>query len=498
MLCTFTSRLLGIVRARVIGSAFGSGEVGDVINFTYNIPNNFRKLFAEGAMSSSYIPEFSKEIGEGRKRDVDLLMSQLFTWQFCIFLLLDLLAFAFGPELIAFFSNFNEAQVSLGGRLLPFFMVFLTAISLGTIFSGILQCHGQFFASSFAPLIFSVTAIGGILLFHRRLGPMAMGWSVMAGGAFQLIFWYLWIRHLGYRIRPRFRFKGTAFPAVLKNWVTVVSASLVQVCGQQVSYTLASHLEESSVTAYSNATIFWQTPYGIFFTAIATVYFPLMSQAWGRGDLYTLRNEVDKGLSYLATLLVPSAILIFTLSRECVSSLLQTGAFTMEAAMLTASLVRIFLCGMLFVAWYGYLQRFCYSTGRYHLALRISFLTSVLDVIFSFLLVFLGLKVQALALSTLFAYPISLLVTVWYMRDVWRPGKALLKDLSKVLVANIPLLLVCLAYRCLHVTFWQTGSTLKNILITGVLGISGVLVCLASYTLFHIPFLSLLRGRKRS
>ena len=78
-------------------------------------------------------------------------------------------------------------------------------------------------------------------------------------------------------------------------------ASIIQIIGQQVSYSFASMLPSGSVTAFSNATIFWQTPYGIFFTAISTVYFPLMSQAWAKQEKNQLRNEVGRGLEYLAT-----------------------------------------------------------------------------------------------------------------------------------------------------------------------------------------------------
>lgn len=55
MLSTLASRLLGVVRTRVLAQVFGSGSTADVINFTFNIPNNFRKLFGEGAANSALI-----------------------------------------------------------------------------------------------------------------------------------------------------------------------------------------------------------------------------------------------------------------------------------------------------------------------------------------------------------------------------------------------------------------------------------------------------------
>ncbi|MDD7201358.1 MAG: murein biosynthesis integral membrane protein MurJ [Sphaerochaetaceae bacterium] len=498
MLCTMASRLLGIVRARVIATAFGSGAVGDVVNFTYNIPNNFRKLFAEGAMSSAFIPEFSKEIGEGKRDDASTLMDLLFTWQLVLFVILDLLSIRYGNLLIAFFSDFSCEQVALGARLLPFFMVFLTAISLGTIFSGMLQVHGQFFASSFAPLIFSVTAIVGISLFHGKLGPMSMAYSVMLGGIFQLGFWYLWLRHIGYRLRLRLRFHGDAFPTVIRHWLAVLCSSLLQVVGQQVSYTLASHLEQGSVTAFSNATIFWQTPYGIFFTAISTVYFPLMSQSYARHDNQLLARQVGTGLEYLATLLVPSTILLYCFSDSAVSSVLQSGAFTLQASLVTAFVVRVFSLGMVAVAWYGFLQRFCYSAGRYRAALALSVLQTVLDVAISVCGIHFGLGILSLPLANDLSFLCSLVAVLWVMRDIYQihHDLRLWKALAKVVAANIPVLMYCLFFRGLRLTYWQAGSSLRSFLTTCLYGMIGVAVVLASYSLFRIPFMASFRKKE--
>ena len=72
MICTFLSRILGFVKASAIGAVFGAGGQADVIHLIFNIPNNMRKLLAEGALSTAFIPELSREItadpdGKGAK-----------------------------------------------------------------------------------------------------------------------------------------------------------------------------------------------------------------------------------------------------------------------------------------------------------------------------------------------------------------------------------------------------------------------------------------------
>ena len=60
MVSTFASRLLGFVRIAVIGAVFGASGQADVLNLVFNIPNNLRKLLAEGALSSAFVPVLSR------------------------------------------------------------------------------------------------------------------------------------------------------------------------------------------------------------------------------------------------------------------------------------------------------------------------------------------------------------------------------------------------------------------------------------------------------
>jgi len=495
MLLTMASRLLGIVKAKVIGSVFGSGATADVINFTYNIPNNFRKLFAEGAMSSAYVPVFSKQIGEGKKDEANILLDLLFSWQVILFAILVIFTVFFGDDVIAAFSDFGTSEIRLGGALLPFFMAFLGEISLATVFNSLLQCHRHFFEASFSPLLFSVVVIFGIVYGKT---PMAMAYSVVGGGLLQFAYSAIQGRRIGYRLHVRFNVRLGSFPLVVKRWLIVMYASIIQIIGQQVSYSFASMLPSGSVTAFSNATIFWQTPYGIFFTAISTVYFPLMSQAWAKQEKNQLRNEVGRGLEYLATFMLPSAILLGTLANECVSSVLQSGAYTKEVALQTAEVVRSFTWGMLFIAWYGFLQRFCYSVDRYPLVLVLTTLQTGLDIMLSYLFIKTGHRVSSLAVSGNIAFIITLSILFFRIRDVYdvRTDMTLWKSLSKLVLTNLPLGLLCILYRSMKPVWWESGSNWKNFGFTCVLGCVGLGVVLVSYRLGNIPFVSILKKQR--
>ena len=60
--CTFLSRILGLARDMICASIFGTGMVWDAFAVAFKIPNLFRRLFGEGALSAAFIPIFTEHI----------------------------------------------------------------------------------------------------------------------------------------------------------------------------------------------------------------------------------------------------------------------------------------------------------------------------------------------------------------------------------------------------------------------------------------------------
>jgi putative peptidoglycan lipid II flippase len=493
------SRLLGILKARIIGSIFGASGIADVINFTFNIPNNFRKIFAEGALNGALIPYFSELIESGEKKKANRLMALLCTYQIIFFIPLCVLSYFFAEPLIAFFSDFGADKVALGARLLPFFMVFLATISIGSTFNGLLFCHKSFFHASFAPLLFSLSVILGIQFFHESLGAMSMAYATVIGGGLQGLYSYFAVRRYGYRLKAAVQPKGTPFKPLMKAWLQVMVGSSFLVIGQMVAYWFASGLDVGSVTAFSNSTIFWQTPYGIFFNAITSVSFPLMSRAWALGNKKEVQKQASKGFQYLATFLFPSFLLLYFLSNECVSAVLQTGNYTLADSLLTANVLRYYLLGMVIVAWYGLLQRLGYSVNRHHQITIVSLIQTGIDILCMWVLLHYGFGIIALPIANAVSFLIGLGIQIFILKDVYQITKdrQLAKGLGKLVLANLPLLGLGIFYSHLHLTWYQSGSNTKTFLIVCLLGIIGVGVTILSYTIFKIPFLQVLFSRKK-
>ena len=74
-LMTMISRVFGLIRDMVIAYFFGAGAGADAFFLSFRIPNFFRRLFAEGAFSQSFVPVLS-EYKARRREEVKELVAR--------------------------------------------------------------------------------------------------------------------------------------------------------------------------------------------------------------------------------------------------------------------------------------------------------------------------------------------------------------------------------------------------------------------------------------
>lgn len=502
MACTFASRLLGIVKARAIATVFGASGIADVINFTFNIPNNFRKLFAEGALSSAYIPVFTAAITmeEGKNRSSAALLARMQGFQLLVSVPLVLLTWWWRGGIIGFLSDFSDpSHIRLSGELLVYFMVFLGTISFAALYGGVLQSHGSFVTAAVAPLLFSVSVISSVYLLSDRLGAYSMALGVVGGGLLQAVATFARLRTLGYRFAFSFDFKDRDFQRVMRAWAPVTVTAVIAIVTQQVAFYFASTLSEGTVTAFSNAIILWQAPYGIFYTAIATVFFPAMVSAFHRGRQEELGQLVARGLIYIATFLIPAALAMAVLRNETTAVLLQSGRFVLEDTVQTGTILIWFVIGMPVVAWYGFMQRYCFSTDRFRLTLHVGVAVSLLDIAIMYAGVRSGWGGGALSFANTASYAAgAILLWIGGMRSgqVAFPVGTFVGAMLRLLFANIPLAALAMLYlRLANPTWWHLGSTWANAGILCGLYAAAIACTVISYRLMGIEFLSVLRKR---
>ncbi len=467
---TFLSRILGFLRTAVITYIFGASGTADVINLTFAIPNNLRKLMAEGALSAAFIPVLSETIKKDKTNNKNLtqkVFGNIIGFQLIIIIPVSILAIIFARPLIQYvLTQFNnKEQLDLSVSLFRYFINYLLFISLSAVVMSLLNSLNHFFVPALTPILFSIFVLLSIFLFHKTIGAFSMAVGVLAGGIAQIIFQYPLLKKLGYKLTPDLSFNNKYFKKIMKQWLPVVATSSLFTINQQIAFLFSSGLESGSTSSLVNALVFWQLPFGIFSASITTVLFPQMSRQALNQDIDGIRNTLNYGLRLLFSLLIPSAIVYMFFGKIIIATALQRGMFTAENTIMTYKVLAAYSMGLFSIGGYNFLQRFFYSSRKYHIPFYVSLGVCILDVILSLYLKETPLHVIGLALANSISFTIGFLVLLILSRKSLKKlnGTKLIISFFKVLLSVIPASFVSVYIHKYLTNTWNTAPTMYNL-----------------------------------
>ena len=207
---TMVSRIFGFIRDVMTAAVLGTGAVADAFFVAFRFPNLFRRLFAEGAFNSAFVPLFAKHLeGEGqsaaRKFAEEALAGLLF-----VLLLLTAIAEVAMPWLMyALAPGFSAdpSKFDLAVLLTQITFPYLLCISLVALLSGVLNSLGRFSMAAAAPILLNVVLIGALLVaaalgFNNSPGSgIVLAWGVAVAGLVQLAALWIAVRRAGLHLR---------------------------------------------------------------------------------------------------------------------------------------------------------------------------------------------------------------------------------------------------------------------------------------------------------
>ena len=503
MASTAVSRVLGYVKIAIIGALFGASGQADVWNAVFTVPNNLRKLLAEGALSSAFIPTLSASLLEDRSGSVARNVTRrILALQLAILLPLVAAAGLFAAPLTRALMPFPDpAKAALSAALFRWVFGYLLFISVAAVLMAVLNSHSVFILPSLAPILFSVCVIGATLLFYRRLGVFSMAVGVLTGGVTQVVCQLPAYLRKGYDLRPDFRFGYPHFVRILRQWLPVLASASIFALTEQIAVLLASGLEDGSISALSNALVFFQLPFGIFSVSIITVLFPKMSRQAAGGDLPGLRFSVGYGLQFIMVLMVPATLLFLFMGREIIAVALQRRAFTGRGTLWTAEVLQAYAYGLFSLGAFTFLQRFFYARHDFRTPLFSALLVSAVDVLLSLWLRRTALRVSGLAVANSVAFTVGFLhlLAIARKRLAGLDGRLILATCLRVAVSMVPFTAFLIGFRLATRRVWGAGSSLGSLGILAAGGLGSVAILLGMYWLTRIEMLrDVLRRRVRT
>uniref|UniRef100_A0A832I1Q2 Probable lipid II flippase MurJ n=1 Tax=Eiseniibacteriota bacterium TaxID=2212470 RepID=A0A832I1Q2_UNCEI len=369
---TMVSRVLGLVREQVMATLFGAGLATDAFNVAFRIPNLLRDLFAEGAMSSAFVPTFTAV----REREGDAA-AWAFGRQLMAALVVVLAAlcgagWVFAPALVRLFApGFADVpgKLELTVLLTRVMLPFLPAVALAAAAMGMLHAHGRFGVPALAPMLLNLgmVVVGvGLIPAARALGQpdvLAMAVGVLVGGVLQFGVQLPALAGLGFRLR----FERPTFPAPVRRVAALMLPATVGLAATQlnllVSTIVASLLEQGSVSWLWYAFRLMQLPIGVFGVALATVSLPALSRAAVAHDLDGVRTTLSATVRLVLLLTIPAAVWLAVMSAPVVALLYEHGRFGPRDTARTAAALVMYCVGLPAFAAVGVLTRAFYALG---------------------------------------------------------------------------------------------------------------------------------------
>jgi len=426
---TFLSRVLGLVRDQVFAALFGAGTAADAFNMAFRVPNLVRDLFAEGAMSASFVPTFT----EWREKQGDeaawALGRQLMSTLLAVLLALCALGALFAPQILSLMAGGFGAvpgKLPLTVLLTRVMLPFLPAVALAAAAMGMLNARGVFFLPALAPALLNV----GMIVFGLALIPVCRAWGwpvivamavgVVLGGVLQFACQLPALARLGFHFRLEW---PTWHPGVRRVAMLMLPATVGLAATQLnifVSQAIAASFREGSVSWLQYAFRLMQLPIGLFGVAVATVSLPALSRAAVRQDLPGLRATLSESVRLVLLLTVPAALFLAVFARPVIGLLFQHGRFGAADTVATGDALLMYCIGLPAFAAVGIFTRAFYALGDTRTPVRATFVAVAVNLALNLLFVGplagLGLAHRGLALATSATSVANLVQLAWRLR----------------------------------------------------------------------------------
>lgn len=345
---TLISRIFGLGRELFIAGLFGAGSVADSVNVAFKLPNLFRRIFGEGALSVVFIPIFNEKLLES-KNVARHFTGAIFTILLLVLVIIIVLMQVFMPSLMFVIApgfHENSDKFNLTVTLCRITMPYLVFISLVALFGGILNSVKRFMAFAFSPIILSLSVIITTMILQKHIGSaISVSVSLIIAGVGQIIFMFCCV----VRADLFFPLVWNPFDRDVKKFLCNMGPATISSGAQQlnlfISQSIASFIE-GAISILSYADRIYQFPLSIIGATLGTILLPELSKHYQMNDLKQVAIIQNNAIRIAILLSLPAMFGIIALSEPIIHIIYQRGAFTYSDTVKTAEAISAFALGL--------------------------------------------------------------------------------------------------------------------------------------------------------
>jgi putative peptidoglycan lipid II flippase len=384
---TLLSRLLGFGRDLLTALILGTGMYADAFVVAFRIPNLLRSFFAEGALTSGFLPTFAHYV-ENKPEEAKSAFIDVSSFLFLVTGITSLLGIFFSRKLVSLFApGFNsdtlEVCVWLNGIMLPYIM----CVSFVALSNGALTTYGKFGINAWSQIVMNIVLIIGALCAlafpSQEQACYVLSATVLLGGIAQIIFQIPFLRGVGLRISYSRNIFSHAVRETMWLMVPAVFGGAVYQIIIFISTLIASGLQTGSIAWLFYADRLAQLPIGVVTMALSTVLLPMLSRSNASGDMNAFSKNLNASLRYTSFLLFPISAFLWVAALPLVRILFERGRFDFISSVQTAHALQAYTFGLWSMSCHSLLVRACLAKKKPHIPTLLSCFSLVLLVLVS-------------------------------------------------------------------------------------------------------------------
>ncbi|NLZ74619.1 murein biosynthesis integral membrane protein MurJ [Candidatus Falkowbacteria bacterium] len=439
-LSSLFSRLLGVIRDRILAGQFGAGTDLDIYYAAFRVPDLIYNLIVLGALSAGFVPIFTsliKDFLHDKDKDSDPVEKNQEAWSlannilniiFIALVGLSVLGIIFAPALTRCltpgFSAESQAMTTSLTRIM-----FLSPIFLGIsgVLGGILQSFKRFLVYSIAPIFYNLGIIIGALYFAPRWGLVGLAWGVALGAFLHMAVQIPAVYNLGFRYKLKIAWSDFYTKKIFKMMVPRTMSLAISQINLIVITVIATGLSSGSLAVFNLANNLQSFPIGIFGISFAIAAFP--SLAATAFDKEKLTANFSQTFRQILFFIVPATVLIIALRAQIIRVILGTGNFDWQDTIMTMNTLGFFALSLFAQATIPLLVRVFYARQNSATPFYLGLVTVLVNIGLSFLFS-KTLGVAGLALAFSIANILNF-VLLW----IWLYFSVGTLDLGKIIIS---------------------------------------------------------------
>jgi len=433
-------------------TVFGVGALNSAFVSAFTLPNLFRRLLGEGALTAALVPTLHEEMEKKQRAGAFVLVSQVTSWLLVVttsVVVLAMLGLSQAEHLAELavglgVSADTTQRWTQGANLAVVLFPYTIFVCLAAAFSATLQTLNRFLEPALSPIWLNLSIIG-------LLGGAAyLGWAqdkrgemnwlcagVLLGGFLQMAVPAVALMREGWR--PRFDLCASdPLKSIVRLMVPTLFGSAIYLVNMAVSRLVGLSLNDAAASVLNLATRLMELPIGVFAVAVSTVVFPLIAKFAAQGDHANFAAAYRKGMRLILVINMPAAVGMMVLAEPIIRLLFQRGAFDAEATRMMVPVLAVFALGLPVFSFVNLVLRAFYAQKDTATPVRAATLSFAVNLALSFLL--MGyFSTVGLAIAS----NVAVLVQAWFLQVKLArklPGFAfhhLAVDAAKVLVASV-------------------------------------------------------------